>query len=908
MRTRTLTLVPVLMIGLLFLQQTTFAQVNLLTQGFEALPFPPVGWSNVRITGPTLPGNWARVTNGLFPVQTPHTGSYQIRYNAHNFAAGTSGEIRTAVLNFTTEGVYTVSFWMYRDSWVSNDKLEVFVNTAQTSVGGTLLGSIYRNRAQSPTEAANGWYQYTFTIPPGFNTATNYLIFKATSDFGNDIYLDDISVDRLAPSVPACASGFYPLTGAGGVCINESLSWDFVPLASGYRITIGNNAPDYNNVANALDLGVAATYSTFLDPSTTYTWKVIPYNGYGDAIGCMSNTFTTGTSTCYCIPVYLDNSCGSEDFIDDFSTSGGATNITNNNSGCGGNPNNFTFFSAQNVTAQQGNTFNVSMQSGPEFAEGFGIWVDWNIDGDFADAGEYVFNSTIATLAVVNGSITVPYTAIPGVTRMRVRCAYNYVPAAGTYCSTFNEGETEDYVITVTPCPASTYYADADGDGYGDPAVTTLSCTGAPTGFVADNTDCNDASFVSHPGGSEVCNALDDDCDISVDEGLTFLNYYVDADADTYGSNVASPVSSCAAMAGYSLNNLDCNDANAAIKPGAIEVCNTLDDDCDVSIDEGLPLNTYWADADGDGFGNTAVTTSTCGAAPSGYVANHTDCNDGNALIKPGAVEVCNAIDDDCDVIVDEGTIVATITAEGPTTFCKGSFVTLSANTEPGYTYQWRRNGTALAGATNISYTATMAGNYSVTVTIPGGCSSTSPATNVATLPSPTASIVATMGTDLCGNPTLELRANNGVGFTWQWVRNGADIAGATSRYYYATTTGNYRVRVTNASGCSKTSATTTLVKTCREADPAVTPVLLVYPNPSADAVYIDLQNLSDQSTVARIDLIDAVGKVVLSNQATITDGMLLQHVDVSSLAAGMYVIHVLVGDTIYTHRLVVNN
>ena len=882
------------------------AQVNLLTQGFEALPFPPAGWSNVRMTGPTLPGTWSRITNGLYPVQTPKSGAYQMRYNSHNFLAGTSGEMRTSVLNFTTAGTYTVSFWMYRDNWVAADKLEVFVNTAQTSVGGTLLGTINRDRAQSPAVATNGWYQYAFTIPGAFNTATNYIIFKATSAFGNDIHVDDISVDRLAAAAPDCITAFSPASGTTGVCVNQSINWNIVPLASGYKLTLGNNAPDYNNVANNVDLGVALSYSTFLSPSTTYFWKITPYNAYGEATGCAFNSFTTGTSTCYCIPVYLDGSCGSEDFIDDFSTTGGTTNITNNNSGCTTNANNYTYFSGQTVTAQQGNSFNVSMQCGDAYAEGFAIWVDWNIDGDFADAGEYVFNSGVATLSVVNGSVNVPLTAVPGTTRMRVRCAYNYVPTAETFCTTFSEGETEDYNIVVTACPAVTYYADVDGDTFGNAASPISSCTGAPAGYVANNTDCNDANASVKPGATEICNAIDDDCDALIDEGLTFLNYYVDADADGFGSSTATAVSSCSAVAGSVTNNSDCNDANASVKPGATEICNAIDDDCDASVDEGLTVTTYYADADGDTFGNNAVSTATCGAPPAGYVMNNTDCNDANASVKPGATEICNALDDDCDASVDEGVITATITAGGSTTFCKGLNVVLSANTGAGYTYQWLRNGSNLTGATNANYTASQSGSYTVRITIPGGCFNVSPATVVTVLSLPAASITPTMGTDLCGFASLELRANNGAGFSWQWIRNGGDIAGATSRFYYATLTGNYRVRVTNASGCSKTSGTTAITKSCREGLEGTEVSMQLYPNPAGDRVTIQLEGLSAEIVTVHCRIMDAMGRVVYSGQFVSAEGMITEALDVQNWASGMYQVQLMSGDTMLASQLMI--
>ena len=190
----------------------------------------------------------------------------------------------------------------------------------------------------------------------------------------------------------------------------------------------------------------------------------------------------------------------------------------------------------------------------------------------------------------------------------------------------------------------TTFYRDADGDGYGNLAVTTQACT-APAGYVANSTDCNDADAAVHPGATEVCNGVDDNCDGSIDEGVT-TTFYRDADGDGYG-NLAVTTQACTAPAGYVANSTDCNDADAAVHPGATEVCNGVDDNCDGSIDEGV-TTTFYRDADGDGYGNPAVSTQAC-SQPAGYVTNSTDCNDSSATVHPGAAEVCNGIDDDCN-------------------------------------------------------------------------------------------------------------------------------------------------------------------------------------------------------------------------------------------------------------------
>ncbi|HLD17968.1 MAG TPA: putative metal-binding motif-containing protein, partial [Patescibacteria group bacterium] len=201
------------------------------------------------------------------------------------------------------------------------------------------------------------------------------------------------------------------------------------------------------------------------------------------------------------------------------------------------------------------------------------------------------------------------------------------------------------------------YYRDADGDGYGNPNVTTGStCSGQPAGYVTNYTDCNDTNAAVHPGVYETCNETDDDCDGSVDEGLTFRSYYRDADNDGYGNPKTTTGSVCSGQpAGYVTNNTDCDDTDAAIHPGVYETCNGKDDDCDGVVDETLTFGTYYQDADSDNYGNSTVTTGLTCNKPAGYVTSSTDCNDKDASIHPGVSETCDGVDEDCDGQVDEG-------------------------------------------------------------------------------------------------------------------------------------------------------------------------------------------------------------------------------------------------------------
>jgi len=210
-------------------------------------------------------------------------------------------------------------------------------------------------------------------------------------------------------------------------------------------------------------------------------------------------------------------------------------------------------------------------------------------------------------------------------------------------------GDTNAFLDTCTGVSSSTanygfwtnlytgLCTDDDGDGY-----TDSSCGG---------TDCDDSDASSYPGATETCDGADNDCDSSIDEGVTTL-YYRDADSDFYG-DASSSSAACSVPAGYVSNSTDCDDTDSSVHPGGTETCDGEDEDCDGDIDEGVE-NTYYRDSDGDGFGNASVSTDAC-SVPSGYSADNTDCDDGDGTRYPGAPEVCDGDDEDCDSDIDEG-------------------------------------------------------------------------------------------------------------------------------------------------------------------------------------------------------------------------------------------------------------
>src|SRR6185436_8147008 len=126
------------------------------------------------------------------------------------------------------------------------------------------------------------------------------------------------------------------------------------------------------------------------------------------------------------------------------------------------------------------------------------------------------------------------------------------------------------------------------------------------------------------------------------------------------------------------------------------------------------------------------------------------------------------------------------------------------------------KGSTNVAGATNQTYTPTKSGSYKVKETNSFSCSSTSAVTSVTIFALPAATITAQGNLDICQTGSVVLQANSGSGLTYQWIKSGVNISGATGQNYTATTKGSYKVVVTNTNNCSKTSSPKKVTKSCK--------------------------------------------------------------------------------------------
>ena len=198
------------------------------------------------------------------------------------------------------------------------------------------------------------------------------------------------------------------------------------------------------------------------------------------------------------------------------------------------------------------------------------------------------------------------------------------------------DAEGDGFLSMAFGCAGTKYYHDYDGDGVG--AVTsgyTVACS-QPMYYSEKVGDCNDNDPKVYPGAPENCDGKDNNCDGQIDQGLTFMLYCTDADGDGHGVTGGATKMACGVSKGWGLCDNDCNDNDPTIYPGAPEICDGKDNNCNNQIDEGA--------------------RTVCGV---GWCAKYADgCGAGASQCTPGAPrpEECNDFDDDCDGVIDNGT------------------------------------------------------------------------------------------------------------------------------------------------------------------------------------------------------------------------------------------------------------
>ncbi|HNR20951.1 MAG TPA: M12 family metallo-peptidase [Bacteroidia bacterium] len=250
--------------------------------------------------------------------------------------------------------------------------------------------------------------------------------------------------------------------------------------------------------------------------------------------------------------------------------------------------------------------------------------------------------------------------------------------------------------------------------------------------------------------------------------------------------------------------------------------------------------------------------------------------------------------------------LAASVSPSGTTTICAGSATTFSANTGFNYSYQWYRNGVALAGASNSTYATSSNGSYYVIITQGGACSVTSNTVVLSVTNNPNATITAGGPTTFCAGQNVVFTANTFAGVAYQWKKNGIDIAGATNQSYTATTAGSYRVKQT-ANGCTKSSSAISVIVNCRLAGAIVaesnniTDALKLSPNPFSSTTTVTIATDVDLNG-AYAEIYNVIGRKVKS--IPVTEASFLLSKD--NLPAGVYTIKLVCKEHQLTKRFVI--
>ena len=222
------------------------------------------------------------------------------------------------------------------------------------------------------------------------------------------------------------------------------------------------------------------------------------------------------------------------------------------------------------------------------------------------------------------------------------------------------------------------FYLDMDGDGYGL-GYGECHCNEPPQQaggkWLKEGGDCNELIASVNPGVVETCNGMDDDCDGEIDEenAVGCKKHFVDADLDGYGgADVKS--CRCEGVPGWTMVPGDCDDGDDTVHPNGIEVCDTLDNNCNDEIDEenAADCQPYFKDIDGDGFGLTDKMKCLCQPFADYTAPLPNDCDESSSFVNPTAPEICNGIDDNCNNEVDEGTEALCPIAPNGETVCNG--------------------------------------------------------------------------------------------------------------------------------------------------------------------------------------------------------------------------------------------
>jgi hypothetical protein len=399
-----------------------------------------MGQCSATVAAPTATssctGNVIGTTATVFPITTQGTTVVTWIYNDGN--GNTSTQNQTVIIDDTVAPVADVT--------------TLPTATGQTSVTVT---------APTATDACVGIVTGTTTSPLTYSTQGTFTIVWTYNDGNGNTSTQSQTVvvaDTIAPTTPAS------LTVSGTTSNSTNLSW--TPSTDNIAVT----GYDVYKGATLQGTTSGTTYSvTGLTAATAYTFTVKAKDTAGNVSPSSNTVNVTTLSFVYCAS--KGNSTAKEKI-------GKVVlgTISNTSAGTTGYEN----FTALSANATKGTAYAITITpswTSTKYKEGYAVWIDYNRDGDFVDAGELVWSKAASTTTPVSGSFTIPVSATLGSTRMRVSMKYNAIP---TSCEVFADGQVEDYtinIISVAKIAETTKNAITDMMLYPNPTASILNVT-----------------------------------------------------------------------------------------------------------------------------------------------------------------------------------------------------------------------------------------------------------------------------------------------------------------------------------------------------------------------------------------------------------------------------------------------
>ena len=359
-------------------------------------------------------------TAGPFTVTAPNT--------AVSYVGGSSQTITWNVAGTTANGVNCAN-------------VDILISTNGGSSWSTLLASTPNDGSQAVTIPNTPGTQNRIMIK-----GTNHIFFDVSNS--NFTITAGTTSDTTAPSTPT-------LSASGTTQTTTNLSW------TASTDNVGVTGYDVYRGTTLLTTVTGTTYTaTGLTAATAYSFTVRAKDAAGN-VSASSNTVNVttlpATTTSYCTA--QGNSTADEKI--------GRVQVGTINNASTGTAG-YEDFTSLSTNLSKGSAYTITITpswTGTVYSEGYGVWIDYNGDKDFDDAGELVWSNAASTTTPVSGSFTVPTSALTGATRMRVVMRYNTTPSA---CGAFDYGQVEDYTVNLTTTTADTTA----------PSTPTLSASG----------------------------------------------------------------------------------------------------------------------------------------------------------------------------------------------------------------------------------------------------------------------------------------------------------------------------------------------------------------------------------------------------------------------------------------------